>query len=55
MLGMGQLILKICRSGGRQRNTITILGLHVLVHSNQTWMFHVNEIAIKFPNAQNMG
>ena len=29
---------------------VSILGLHVLVHLNQTWTFLVSEIAIKVPS-----
>ena len=38
---------KMCTSGGRQSKTAPILGLHILLHPNQTWTFPVNDIAIK--------
>ena len=42
-------VSKMCTSGGRQCKTVPILELRVLVHPNQTWIFPLNNIAIKVP------
>ena len=42
-------VSKMCTSGGRQCKTVPIPELHVLVHPNQTWIFPLNDIAIKVP------
>ena len=42
-------VSKMCTSGGRQCKTVPIPELRVLVHPNQTWIFPLNNIAIKVP------
>ena len=42
-------VSKMCISGGSQCKTLPILGLRILVHPYQTWMFPLNNIAIKVP------
>ena len=42
-------VSKMCTSGGRQCKTVPIPELRVLVHPNQTWIFPLNDIAIKVP------
>ena len=37
----------MCTFGGRQCQTVLILGLRILVHPNQTLAFPLNDIAIK--------
>ena len=40
---------KMCTLGARQCKNVPIPGLRILVHSNQTMTFPVNEITIKVP------